>query len=253
MLADKTVAVVGVGPGLGGEIARLAVRDGANVIVAARNAERLEETAQELGAEVLAVPTNISDAEQCVALMATATDRFGGLDAVVIVAAYDSHMGGIDQTSDEDWRNILEVNVVGTMHVIDAASKAMSNGGSIVQIGSQNARLASIQQLPYAASKGAMMSAQYHLVNELGPKKIRLNTVMPTWMWGPPVQGYVDYASQSRGISKEEVIGEITANMPLGEIPADEDVAEAVLFFCSDRARMITGQTLYVNAGEHQP
>jgi enoyl-[acyl-carrier-protein] reductase (NADH) len=54
-----------------------------------------------------------------------------------------------------------------------------------------------------------------------------------------------------RGITEEEAIGEITANMPLGEIPADEDVAESTIFLCSDRARMITGQTLYVNSGEY--
>ena len=73
---------------------------------------------------------------------------------------------------------------------------------------------------------------------------------VPTWMWGPPVQMYVKWQAKERGISEEEMIAEITARMPLGEIPADEDVAESILFFCSDRARMITGETLLVNAGE---
>jgi enoyl-[acyl-carrier-protein] reductase (NADH) len=78
-----------------------------------------------------------------------------------------------------------------------------------------------------------------------------VNQVVPTWMWGPPVQGYVQYASQTRDISEEAVIAEITERMPLGEIPADDDVAEAAVWLCSDRARMITGQTIYVNAGEY--
>ena len=71
-----------------------------------------------------------------------------------------------------------------------------------------------------------------------------MNTVVPTWMWGPPVEIYVKLTAQQQEKTEQQVINGITANMPLGEIPADEDVAEAVVFLCSDRARMITGQSL---------
>ena len=90
----------------------------------------------------------------------------------------------------------------------------------------------------------------FFMAKELGPDRIRVNTVIPTWMWGPPVESYVNMQAVQRGGAVEEITGEITANMPLGEIPADEDVAEAAVFLCSDRARMITGQSLLVNAGE---
>ena len=90
----------------------------------------------------------------------------------------------------------------------------------------------------------------YYLAKELGPMKIRVNTVVPSWMWGPPVEGYVDMMSSGQGVSREEVIGGITQNMPLGEIPTDGDVAEVVIFFASDRARMVTMQSILVNAGE---
>ena len=89
-----------------------------------------------------------------------------------------------------------------------------------------------------------------HLATELGPHKIRVNTVVPTWMWGPPVEGYVDWMSSSQGVPPEDVIAGITKNMPLGEIPSDGDVAEVVVFFASSRARMVTAQSLFVNAGE---
>ena len=88
------------------------------------------------------------------------------------------------------------------------------------------------------------------LAQQLGVDRIRVNTVVPTYMWGPAVQGYVRRAAEQYGVSEEVVKGPITASMPLGEIPLDEDIAEAVAFFCSDRSRMITGQTLFVNAGE---
>lgn len=255
-LANKTVIVAGVGPGLGGEVARLAHRDGANVVIAARRDEKLMALANEIdpsGERIACHVADIGDRRQCEALVTTAVERFGGLDAVTIVAANDAHMGGLSDTDDDTWAAILETNVVGTMHVIEAAAAAMTDGGSVVMIGSQNMALASIRQTAYAASKGALRSAMYHLVEELGPSRIRVNMVVPTWMWGPPVKMYVDWQSSERSIPPEEVVAEITANMPLGEIPADEDVAEAVVWLFSDRARMITGQTLYVNAGEHQP
>ena len=90
----------------------------------------------------------------------------------------------------------------------------------------------------------------YHLAKELGPHKIRVNTVVPTWMWGPPVEGYVNMTAEAQGVPPQQIISGITQNMSLGEIPTDGDVAEAVVFFASDRARMITSQTLFVNAGE---
>lgn len=257
ILDGKTILVAGVGPGLGGEIARLAARDGANVVLGARTAATLETMATELdpsGARVAHQPTDISDADQCRALALLAVERFGRLDGVVAVAAYDSLMGGLAETADDDWRAVLDTNVVGTMHVVAAGAEAMADtGGSVVLIGSQNASLATVPQLAYGASKGALLSAMYHLANELGPRRIRVNTVVPTWMWGPPVQAYVAWQSSTRNVPEADVIAEITSGMPLGEIPADEDVAEAVVFLCSDRARMITGQTLFVNAGEHMP
>lgn len=256
ILEGKTVVVTGVGPGLGGEVARLVLRDGGNAVLAARTADKLAAMADELdpsGERVAQLPTDIGDAEQCRALARLAVDRFGGVDGVVQVAAYDSFLAGLEGTGDDDWRAILETNVIGSMHVVSAMADAMGDrGGSIVLIGSQSSVLPPVmEQLAYASSKGALRAAMFHLAKALGPRKIRVNTVVPTWMWGPPVQMYVQWQVADRGITEAEAIGEITANMPLGEIPADEDVAESAIFLCSDRARTITGQTLYVNSGEY--
>ena len=255
ILEGKTVVVTGVGPGLGGEVAKLVLRDGGNAVLAARTADKLAAIAEEIdpsGDRVAQLPTDIGDADQCAALAQLAVDRFGAVDGVVQVAAYDGFLAGLDGTGDDDWRAIFETNVVGSMHVVKAMSDAMADrGGSIVLIGSQSSVLPPVmEQLAYASSKGALRAAMFHLAKALGPRKIRVNTVVPTWMWGPPVQMYVQWQVADRGISEEEAIGEITANMPLGEIPADEDVAESAIFLCSDRARTITGQTLYVNSGE---
>jgi NAD(P)-dependent dehydrogenase (short-subunit alcohol dehydrogenase family) len=255
ILKDKVVVVSGVGPGLGREIGSAALRDGAKLVLAARKKDRLEGIASELdpsGERVAYRPTNITDPEQREALVKTATDRFGGLDAVVQVAAFETMSSTLESTTLEEWRAAFETNVVGTAGLVRAAAPALRarGGGSIVLIGSQSMWAPQLPQMSYASSKGGLLSAMYYMAKELGPDKIRVNMVVPTWMWGPPVELYVKWQSAERKVPPEEVVGGITANMPLGEIPSDGDVAEAVVFFCSDRSRMITAQSLLVNAGE---
>jgi NAD(P)-dependent dehydrogenase (short-subunit alcohol dehydrogenase family) len=256
IVEGKTIVVCGVGPGLGAEVAAAALRDGANVAIAARNAERLQKQAESLdpsGDHLLAQATDIVDTEQCERLMAATRGRFGRIDAVVQVAALDSLFGTLETTPAEDFARAVTVNVTGTMQVAKSAVPHMKQGGggSIVLIGSQSMwHPPQAPQMAYASSKGGLLSAMYHMVHELGPSKIRVNMVIPTWMWGPPVEWFVKHEAKQRGVAMEEVLGEIVANMPLGEMPKDDDVAEAVIFFCSDRSRMITGETLLVNAGE---
>lgn len=255
ILQDKVVLVSGVGPGLGREIASAALRDGARVVLGARQQERLEKIAAELdpaGGRVACRPTDITRVESCEALVRLAIDRFGGLDAVVQVAAFQSIASTIESTTTEEWRACFETNVVGSAQLIRAAVPQLKlrGGGAIVLIGSQSMWIPQMPQMSYAASKGALLSAMYYMAKELGPHKIRVNMVVPTWMWGPPVQLYVQWQAAEREVPEEQIVREIAAHMPLGEIPTDGDVAEAVVFLCSDRARMITAQSILVNAGE---
>jgi NAD(P)-dependent dehydrogenase (short-subunit alcohol dehydrogenase family) len=258
ILEGKTVIVTGVGPGLGSEIARCAHRDGANLMLAARTESKLRATAAELdpdGKRIAIAPTDITDAAQCEALAKATLDRFGAIDALVNVAAFDAAFGDTFDTEAQTWRDVFEVNVFALASLVKIVASEMKTrgGGSIVLIGSQSSELPGPPQIAYASSKGALMTAMKFFATDLGPHKIRVNTVIPTWMWGPPVQLYVKGTASSRGISEQEVIDEITAKMPLGEIPKDDDVAEAVVFFCSDRSRTITGQSLLINAGEWMP
>jgi NAD(P)-dependent dehydrogenase (short-subunit alcohol dehydrogenase family) len=255
LLSQKTVVVTGVGPGLGSEIARASLREGANVVLAARTAAKLEQIAKDLdpsGRRVAAIAADIGDDASCAHLVSESEKRFSRIDALVQVAALDAVFGTLEQGSFDDWRRAYDINVVGSARIARAAAASMAKtgGGSIVLIGTQAAFLPSTAQIAYGASKGALKTAMYYMAKELGPKKIRVNTVVPTWMWGPPVEAYVKMMAKQRGVSTDVVVGEITARMPLGEIPQDADVAEAVVFFCSDRARMISGQYLMVNAGE---
>jgi NAD(P)-dependent dehydrogenase (short-subunit alcohol dehydrogenase family) len=256
VLADKTVIVSGVGPGLGGEVARIALRDGARVVIGARNGEKLAGIAKELdpsGDRIAPHAFDITDPDACASLVAFAEERFGGVDALAQVAAFDAVFGDLATTKADDWRRVMEVNVIGSTQLCRVAVPALERrgGGSLVLIGSQSYALPpDTAQLAYASSKGALMSAMIQMAKELGPKNIRVNTVVPTWMWGPPVQGYVKWQAKQRKVSEDEIIAEITQKFPIGAIPADEDVAEVIALFCSDRMRMVTGQFLRVDGGE---
>ncbi|MEV7191012.1 SDR family oxidoreductase [Streptomyces sp. NPDC093510] len=257
LLEGKTVVVSGVGAGLGHQVAAAVVRDGGNAVLGARTAANLAKSAAEIdpgGTRTAHLPTDITDEEQCRALAGLARDRFGGIDAVVHVAAWDSCFGGLEDADFATWQQVLDVNLLGTLRMTRACLPALRerHGGSVVIIGTQSAIAApsQVRQAAYAASKGALTSAMYSLAHEVGPDRIRVNTVLPGWMWGPPVEAYVRFTSQSEGVSEAEVRGRLASRMALPELATDGDVADAVVFLASDRARAITGQSLLVNAGE---
>jgi NAD(P)-dependent dehydrogenase (short-subunit alcohol dehydrogenase family) len=255
MLKGKTVVVTGVGGGLGRECAASALRDGANVVLAARTGATLETTSAELdpsGDHVAAHVTDITDAESCDALVELALTRFGSVDALIQVAAYENVWGGLYDLKFEAWRKAFETNVLGALTVIRPVATAMKagGGGSIVLVGSQSMFQPALPQSGYAASKGALLSAMYYLADELGADNIRCNMVVPSWMWGPNVEMYVTGTANSQGTTKEEVLEGIVGKFPLRRMTEDGEVADVAAFFASDHAKAVTGQHLMVNSGE---
>lgn len=255
-LHGKTVVVSGVGAGLGQQVASAVVRDGGNAVLGARTEAQLARTAKDIdpdGLRTAYASTDITDEARCADLAALARERFGGIDAVVHVAAWDSYFGGLEDADFETWQRVIDVNLLGTLRMTRACLPALKErGGSVVIVGTQSAVAAPTQvwQAAYAASKGALTSAMYSLARELGPHRIRVNTVLPGWMWGPPVEAYVTFTAQAEGVPESEVLARLTGRMALPELATDGDVADATVFLASDRARSITGQSLLVNAGE---
>jgi NAD(P)-dependent dehydrogenase (short-subunit alcohol dehydrogenase family) len=255
ILKGKTVVVTGVGGGLGRECATSALRDGANAVLAARTAETLESTAAELdpsGEHVATQVTDITDPDSCASLVELATSRFGSVDALIQVAAYENVWGGLYDLKFEAWRKAFETNVIGALTVIRPVAQAMKagGGGSVVLIGSQSMFQPALPQGGYAASKSALLSAMYYLCDELGPDNIRCNMVVPSWMWGPNVEMYVTGTANSQGRSKDEVLEDIVGKFPLRRMTEDGEVADVAAFFASDHAKAVTGQYLLVNSGE---
>jgi NAD(P)-dependent dehydrogenase (short-subunit alcohol dehydrogenase family) len=255
ILEGKTVLVTGVGAGLGRECATSALRDGANVVLAARTADTLTATALELdsgGTRVATHVTDIKNPESCAGLVEVAMDRFGSVDALIQVAAYENVWGGLYDLTFDSWRKAFETNVIGALTVIRPVAKAMKKGGggSIVLIGSQSMFQPALPQSGYAASKGALLSTMYYLCDELGPDNIRCNMIVPSWMWGPNVELYVTGTASSQGRTEQEVLDDIVGKFPLRRMTEDGEVADVAAFFASDRAKAVTGQYLMVNSGE---
>ncbi len=252
LLHGKSVVVVGVGPGLGSEVVRAGLAEGAQVLAVARNGERLAAALQALdpgGEQARALSCDVSSAEAESVLGAAVAD-WEAVDGVAIVAALDNVHGQSLDTPDESWRAAFEVNVLGAIRVLRAVRDRLRPGSSIVLTGSQSMWRPQLPQAAYAASKGALTSTMYSLATELGPSGVRVNMVVPTWMWGPPVAAYCNWQAGRRGIDPSEVRAELAAQMPLREVPGDEDVAQTFVFLLSDRASRISGQTVMVNSGE---
>jgi NAD(P)-dependent dehydrogenase (short-subunit alcohol dehydrogenase family) len=255
ILAGKTVLVTGVGEGLGRECARSALRQGANVVIAARDAARLTAIGSQLdpsGERILCCPTDITDGDSCRRLVDDTISRFGEVHGLVQVAAYENVWGGLYATDFEHWRRAYDTNVIGALTVLRPVASAMKavGGGSVVFIGSQSMFKPSLPQAGYAASKSALLTAMYYLVDELGPDNIRLNMVVPSWMWGPPVETFVRMTAARKNISETDALNGLVSRFPLRRMTEDDEVADTVSYFLSDLAKAVTGQHLLVNAGE---
>jgi NAD(P)-dependent dehydrogenase (short-subunit alcohol dehydrogenase family) len=223
-------------------------------VLAARRQSSLDEVAHEvegMGARAITVSTDITDAEQCARLMARASEEFGGVDVLVNNAFRFDAFQSFEQVDLAIWRKIMDVNLFGTLQVTRAALPSMrERGGSVVMVASMVARQPQPAQGGYAISKGALLTATKVLAYELGPSGVRVNAVVPGWMAGPSVDIYVQMTSEGRGVSRQEVVDELNARVPLGRIPSDEDVAGSIVYLASDLSSAMTGQTVDTNGGE---
>jgi NAD(P)-dependent dehydrogenase (short-subunit alcohol dehydrogenase family) len=254
LLQDKVVIVSGAGPGLGREVAVASAREGGQVVVAARSADKIRAIAEEIeaaGGEAIAVPTDITDNEQCDRLVAATIERFGRVDVLVNNAFRPDVFQTFADVDLDKWRKIFDVNVFGNLRLTQAVVPHMKaqTSGSIVFVNSMVIRKPGTLQAGYGASKGALLMAAQGLAKELGPSGIRVNSVVPGWMDGPSVDLYFQIQETS-GTPRDAAYAEIAKEIPLGFIPKDEDVASVVLFLASDMARVVTGHALDANGGE---
>jgi NAD(P)-dependent dehydrogenase (short-subunit alcohol dehydrogenase family) len=259
LLTDKVAVVSGVGPGLGQANARALAREGATVVLAARNADYLAQVAAEIegaGGRCLVVPTNLVKPDEVERLVERTIHEYGRLDVLVNNAFRMDPYEPFETVDLLKWRKVFDVNVWGTLSLTQACLPAMKKtaadhgDASIVFILSMAMRKIRPEEAGYASSKAALHTAMQALAVDLGPAHVRVNAVAPGWIGGPNVEIYLQMQADARSITTDDVRHEIEANIPLRMIPPQDDIANSVVFFASPWSRVITGQTLDVNGGE---
>lgn len=239
VLAGKVVLVAGVGPGLGRSLALRSAAAGADVVLAARNPDRLAAVAGEverLGRRAVVLPTDLDDPAAVEALAADAVQRAGRLDAVVHNAF---HPPGREPLLDADLAAIgseLASSVTALDLVRRCAPALVEAGGSVVLVNSMILR----NRLPgfgaYRMTKASLLALARGLSIELGPRGVRVNSIAPGYIVGDDT-------------APRDVHAEAAAATDLRRLPHPDEVADAAVFLASDLARAVTGQCLDVTCG----
>jgi NAD(P)-dependent dehydrogenase (short-subunit alcohol dehydrogenase family) len=255
LLRDKVIVVAGVGPGLGRAIALASAREGADVVLAARTAPRLDDVAKEvtaLGRRGLAVPTDLADAGAAARLADAAQDAFGRIDALVYNALAMPPIKDLGEVSLDAVSASFDANVVAALRLIRLFTRALAESkGAVVMVNSMVVRYSQRRMGPYKLAKAAQLAMAQSLATELGPRGVRVNAVAPGHIWGDSLKWYFGYLAGKRGVEVRQVYDETAAGTDLGRLPEPDEVADAVAFLASPLARAITGQCLDVNCGEY--
>lgn len=243
-LRGKTAIVTGGGKGIGRAIALGLADAGAKVVIAARTASEIEAVAEEIrskGGEAIAQVTDLTQSDQIDAVVEATLKAFGRIDIVVNNAAR-SFLRSLLDLREDGFDKIFDTNVKGTFLLSRAAAKVMKEqgGGRIVNITTVGAVRGGAMMGAYHASKAAVKMLTMCMATEWAPYNILVNAVGPGLtkthfsqpIWGNP-----------------EVERQIVTRIPQGRLAEPEEIVGAVLFFCSDAAKFITGQSVYVDGG----
>jgi NAD(P)-dependent dehydrogenase (short-subunit alcohol dehydrogenase family) len=254
LLEDKVVVVSGVGPGLGRGLALQCAKAGADVVLAARNEDRLAEVAkevEEIGRRALTVPTDINDPAACERLAETARESFGRVDGLVNNAFATPPLKDLMKVDIDAVRAGFETNVLAALHLTRLFVPALEeSGGSVVMVNSAVLRHSRRTFGAYKMAKAALLAMAQNLSTELGPRGVRVNTIAPGYIWADNLQWYFNHLAGKRGVPMQQVYDENAATTDLRKLPEPDEVADAVVFMLSPLARAVTGQCLDVNSGE---
>ncbi len=253
LLAGTVAVVSGVGPGLGRSIALACAREGADVVLAARTAARLDEVAKEvtaLGRRALAVPADITD-EAAAHLAQAALAEFGRADTLVHNAFAIPPLTSLADADLDALRTAFDTNVIAALRLTRAFTPALAaSQGSVVMINSAVLRHSRPPYGGYKMAKSALLALARSLATELGADGIRVNSVAPGYIWAGTLKWYFGYLAEQRGVDRQQIYDEAAATTDLRRLPEPDEVADAVVFLASPMARAITGQCLDVNSGE---
>jgi len=256
-LKDKVAIVTGGGTGIGKAISLALSKEGAAVVLVARNLSRLEETAEDIksrGRKARAIQADISDHEQVKRMVAQAIKDFGHIDILVNNAARGTfNNADVADMNLKEWHDCLAINLTGIMHCSREALKYMipRKSGSIINISSVAGMSGVPKESPYAVSKWGVIGLTETLAIEVGRFGIRVNCISPGATRTQEFEDWVRVSAADSGISYEEMMSKITDNNALKRIAEPSEVAACVAFLASNDSSAMTGHNLVVSCGFH--
>lgn len=242
MLKDKVVIVTGASRGIGRSLALNMAAQGARLVLSARNAEALAQLVTEIqatGGAAVAVAGDVSSATAANELVDAGMQAFGRIDVLVNNAGI-TRDALLLRMKDEDWDDVLNINLKGAFLCTRAAAKVMSKQryGRIINISSVVGEMGNPGQANYCASKAGLLGLTKSVARELARRNVTVNAITPGFIVTDMTEALPEKARE-----------ELAAQIPLGRLGSADDIAHAVIFLASDQAGYITGQTLGVNGG----
>jgi 3-oxoacyl-[acyl-carrier protein] reductase len=244
-LNGKVAVVTGASKGIGAGIAKELATEGASVVVnygsAKQDADRVVDEITKRGGKAIAIQCNVAKKSEVERLFAEAEKAFGKIDILVNNAGVYEFVV-LEEVTEQQFHKMFDTNVLGMLLATQEALKHFSaDGGSIINIGSLASSLTPPTAVVYNATKGAVDAITRTLAKELGPRKIRVNSINPGMV--------VTEGAVAGGYTEGDMRKTFESLTPLGRIGQTEDVAPAAVFFASPDSGWITGETLLIAGG----
>jgi 3-oxoacyl-[acyl-carrier protein] reductase len=257
-LKEKVVLVTGASKGIGKAIAAAFAAEGSSVVLNARNQQELEQAAQEIqqhGGHALALAADVTNASEVQRLAQQALAHFGTIHVLVNNVGGAEGFASFEELSDEDWINVLQLNVLSTVRLIRAILPSMKqqHWGRIINISSESGTQPDPFMPHYNAAKAAVTNLTKSLSKAYARDGILVNTVSPAFIKTPLVEQIFAAQAQQHGITPQEVeqafLRQNRPHIELGRPGTSEEVASSVVFLASEAASFITGTNLRVDGG----
>lgn len=242
-LTGKTAIITGSSQGLGSETAKRLHAAGANIIVnyfldeSGRQQQQAESVVKTLGCRAIPFAADIRQMHDCQTMAKAAINQFGSLDILVNNAGILRDKT-VKKMQMNEWQEVIDTNLTGVFQMCKAAAEIMNEGGRIVNLASISAMVGFFGQSNYVAAKAGVIGLTKVLSRELARQKINVNAVAPG----------VVLTEMGKSIPESSRI-EMLRQIPMGRFGEPGEIADCILFLCSDLASYITGQTLHVNGG----
>ncbi len=239
-LTGMTALVTGASGGIGSAIAAALAGQGARVALSGTREDALRAVAAQIGGDHAILPCNLGDRDAVEALVPAAVEALGGKLDILVNNAGVTRDGLIMRMKDEDWDDVIRINLEAAFRLCRAAARPMMKArhGRIITVTSVVGATGNPGQANYAASKGGLTAMSKALAQELASRNITVNCVAPGFITSPMTDGLPDAQKEA-----------LTTRIPLGRLGDGADVGAAVAYLASVEAAYVTGQTIHVNGG----